>query len=192
MSLKSLCSCHVSSVIVHCTGNFESEDFISSLQKFVETATLGEFNARLEIIAAFLQDMIQKGARKINILTGSSIFCYVKVTLACPSCSKRWFCPVSSGSAEVGHPSHTFVFMDSVISFPLGATEGAVRCLGNTLMYYKQFSEAVEQAIQKLVAPVEKEFNVREPVICHAFFAPSVKSLAKHPSIIMRYVLRTA
>lgn len=28
-------------------------------------------------------------------------------------------------------------------------------------MYYKQFSEAVEQAIQKLVAPVEKEFNVR-------------------------------
>ena len=94
---------------------------------------------------------------------------------------------VSSGTYwEVRHPSHTFVFMDSVISFPLGATEGAVRCLGNTLMYYKQFSEAVEQAIQKLVAPVEKEFNVREPVICRAFFAPSVKSLVKHPSIIMR------
>ena len=74
MSLKSLCSCHVTSVTMCCTGGFESEDFISSLQKFVETATLGEFNARLEIIAAFLQDMIQKGTRKINVLTGSPIF----------------------------------------------------------------------------------------------------------------------
>ena len=63
VSLKSLCSCHVASVII---GSFESEDFISSLQKFVETATLGEFNARLEIITAFLQDMIQKGTRKCS------------------------------------------------------------------------------------------------------------------------------
>ena len=75
--------------------------------------------------------------------------------------------------------------MDSIISFPLGATEVAVQCLGNTLMYYKQFSEAVEQAIQKLVAPVEKEFNVRETVIRHTFFTPSVKSLVKYPSIIL-------
>lgn len=32
--------------------------------------------------------------------------------------------------------------------------------LGNTLMFYKQFSEAVERAMQSLVAPVTKEFNV--------------------------------
>ena len=32
--------------------------------------------------------------------------------------------------------------------------------LGNAFMFYKQFRAAVEQSMQTLVAPVEKEFNV--------------------------------
>ena len=45
------------------------------------------------------------------------------------------------------------------------STSADSRCswyLGNAIKYYGQFSDAVEQAIEKLVAPVEKDFNVSE------------------------------
>ncbi len=37
----------------------------------------------------------------------------------------------------------------------------AGHCLGNVLMFYGQFKDAVEKALQGLVAPIEKEFSVR-------------------------------
>lgn len=33
------------------------------------------------------------------------------------------------------------------------------QCLGNILMYYGQFSDAVEQEIQDLVSPVKRDFD---------------------------------
>lgn len=109
-------------IVILCTaGQVESEAFICSLQKFVEMATLGEFSTRLEIVGAFLEDMIRKG---------------------------------------VCEPRHSETRDVCVAYLPLGAAESVIRCLGNTLMYYQQFGEAVEQSIKQLVSPVEKEFNV--------------------------------
>jgi hypothetical protein len=38
-----------------------SDDFISAVQKFMETSTLGEFSHRLCILEAFNTDMLEKG-----------------------------------------------------------------------------------------------------------------------------------
>ncbi len=44
--------------ILLCVG---IDEFVVSLQKFMETSTLGEYNTRLRIVAAFLADITQEG-----------------------------------------------------------------------------------------------------------------------------------
>ncbi len=39
----------------------EGNSFILALQTFMETSSLGEFNTRLQILAAFLEEMNQRG-----------------------------------------------------------------------------------------------------------------------------------
>ena len=58
-------------------------------------------------------------------------------------------------------------------------------CLGNVLRFYGQFKGAIERAIQRLVAPVEKEFNVRgaEKAIMTLYRAYLCVGNFVHPSL---------
>ena len=99
----------------------------------METATLGDFSTRLDLVTAFLAEVTLKG----NFLFGYTIIC-------------------------------SFFYFLCFSHFAGGSSAG--RCLGNVVMYYRQFSEKVEQSIQQLIAPVEKEFNVRNLLLCCCSF----------------------
>lgn len=105
-----------------CMYSIGLDEFITSLQRFMETSTLGEFTIRLKFVEAFLAGLSQRGM------------------LTCCQGFDR-FLPFDQSIDLVGYCS-------------------ASHCLGNIMMYYGQFSDAVEKAIQGLVVPVEKEFKV--------------------------------
>ncbi len=44
-----------------CVFWVDLDEFITSLQRFMETSTLGEFSVRLKFVEAFHADMSQKG-----------------------------------------------------------------------------------------------------------------------------------
>lgn len=92
----------------------------------METATLGEFSTRLDIVTAFLAEVNLKG----NFLLLGWHLLLVFDVFSFHNCI--------AGASCTGH------------------------CLGNVVMYYRQFSVKVEQAIQQLITPVEKQFNVRD------------------------------
>ena len=58
------------------------DEFIVSLQKFMETSTLGEYNTRLRIVAAFLEDMSQKGKNGSTKITACN---YISLCSICRS-----------------------------------------------------------------------------------------------------------
>ena len=52
---------HLELLFVYTDTSSGSDDFISAVQKFMETSTLGEFPRRLFILDAFKVDMLEKG-----------------------------------------------------------------------------------------------------------------------------------